>query len=156
MADSKSPLDQLIDAFVFAPLGLLRELQRSAPRLADEARAEFDQQINNARVIGQFAVKQGRAEVEKRLGVGTKPSPVAPRVAPAAQLSPAPAADASLGAASVGADELAIADYDLLAAAQLLPLLADLNADELAAVESYELGHRRRKTVLGRIGQLRS
>jgi hypothetical protein len=151
MADQKSPLDQLIDAFVFTPLGLLRELQRSSPRLADEARAEFEQQIKNARVIGQFAVKQGRAELEKRLGLNEKPAPTQPAPPAPAEISPGPAA-----APPPLDDDLAIADYDLLAAAQLLPLLADLTLDELEAVEAYELAHRHRKTVLGRIGQLRS
>jgi hypothetical protein len=153
MADPKSPLDQLLDAFVFTPLGLLRELQRSSPRLADEARAEFEQQVNNARVIGQFAVKQGRAEVEKRLGLNTKPRPAQSADPTPVELSPAPS---STSTPPPAAADLAIADYDLLAAAQLLPLLADLSADELASVEAYESAHRHRKTVLGRIGQLRS
>jgi hypothetical protein len=153
MADSKSPIDQLLDAFVFAPLGLLREMQRNSPRLADDARAEFDQQINNARVIGQFAVKQGRAEIEKRLGLGVAPKP-APK--PSTATAPAPAALSAAPVSELSAHQLAIADYDLLAATQLLPLLADLSDDELTAVEAYELVHRGRKTVLGRIGQLRS
>jgi hypothetical protein len=151
MADSKSPLDQLIDALVFTPLGLLRELQRSSPRLADEARAEFEQQINNARVIGRFAVKQGRAELEKRLGLHDKAATAQPMSPSAVELSPGPEAPTA-----PRVDDLAIADYELLAAAQLLPLLADLTVDELKAVEAYELAHRHRKTVLGRIGQLRS
>jgi len=32
--------------------------------------------------------------------------------------------------------------------------LAGVSADELAAVEAYEVGHRGRKTILGKITQL--
>jgi hypothetical protein len=56
----------------------------------------------------------------------------------------------------LSADDLPIADYDFMAAAQLLSLLSDLSGDELDAIERYEKANRKRKTVLGRIGQLRS
>jgi hypothetical protein len=158
VADSKSPIEQIADAFVFAPLGLLREWQRNSPRLADDARAEIEQQIKNARVIGRFAVKQGRAEIEKRLGFAAKPVPRD------AVHEPSPTAASTIGSKRVEstsvpvpeADDLPIADYDFMAAAQLLALLSDLSGDELDAIERYEKANRKRKTVLGRIGQLRS
>ena len=55
-----------------------------------------------------------------------------------------------------GADELAIADYDSLAASQVIPRLPALSADELEAVRAYEAEHRGRKTVLTKISQLQS
>jgi hypothetical protein len=52
------------------------------------------------------------------------------------------------------ASQLAIPDYDSLAASQVLPRLEGLTPVELEAVRSYEAAHRGRRTILGRIGQL--
>jgi hypothetical protein len=57
-------------------------------------------------------------------------------------------------AASVAADELAIPSYDSLAASQVVPRLDGLTRDELEAVRRYEVAHRARKTVLGKVAQL--
>lgn len=52
------------------------------------------------------------------------------------------------------ADALAIPGYDALSASQVVERLAGLSGDELAAVRDYETGHRRRRTILGKIEQL--
>lgn len=52
--------------------------------------------------------------------------------------------------------ELAIEGYDHLAARQVVDRLDGLTTVELGAVERYEAAHRRRRTVLGKIEQLRS
>ncbi|UDY36375.1 hypothetical protein [Dermatobacter hominis] len=62
---------------------------------------------------------------------------------PAAEGAPAP-------------DELAIPDYDSLAASQVVPRLASLSVDELSDVEAYEQAHRARQTILNRVRQLQS
>ena len=49
---------------------------------------------------------------------------------------------------------LPIADYDDLRIVDVLPLLSDLTADELAEVEAYELGHKYRTTLLTRIDSI--
>jgi hypothetical protein len=49
---------------------------------------------------------------------------------------------------------LGIPDYDSLAASQVVPRLAALTPDELAAVRAYEAAHRGRRTILGRVDQL--
>jgi len=51
---------------------------------------------------------------------------------------------------------LALPDYDHLPASQIVAMLADLDGPELDAIEAYELGHRHRRTVLGKIDQLRA
>jgi hypothetical protein len=51
-------------------------------------------------------------------------------------------------------DTLAIPGYDSLAASQVVPRLAGLTSEELAAVGDYEAAHRRRTTILTRIRQL--
>jgi hypothetical protein len=144
---NRTPIDQILDAVVFAPLGLLLELQRETPRLADRARTEFEGQFRTARVIGEFAVKQGRRELSKRLGQPATPQRVqTPPSAPAAIESTASLPDER---------ELPIVGYELLSAAQLVGLLADLSQTELTEVEQFERANRNRKTVLGKIAQLR-
>jgi hypothetical protein len=49
---------------------------------------------------------------------------------------------------------LAIPGYDSLAASQVVPRLAGLSPDELAAVGAYESVHRARRTILNRVRQL--
>jgi hypothetical protein len=49
---------------------------------------------------------------------------------------------------------LGIPEYDSLAASQVVPRLAALTPDELAAVRAYEAAHRGRRTILGRVDQL--
>jgi hypothetical protein len=49
---------------------------------------------------------------------------------------------------------LAIPGYDSLAASQVVPRLAGLSPDELAAVGAYETAHRGRRTILTRVRQL--
>jgi hypothetical protein len=51
---------------------------------------------------------------------------------------------------------LAIPDYDSLAASQVVARLAGLRPTELSAVQEYERTHRARKTILGKIAQLRN
>ena len=50
--------------------------------------------------------------------------------------------------------ELPIADYDHLAARQVIDRLGSLDPDEVAVIAAYERGNRRRSTVLGMLEQL--
>ncbi|CAN5560139.1 hypothetical protein BH10ACT3_BH10ACT3_09360 [soil metagenome] len=50
--------------------------------------------------------------------------------------------------------ELAVPDYDSLAASQVVPRLAMLSGDDLRAVLAYEQSHRHRQTILNRVAQL--
>jgi len=52
--------------------------------------------------------------------------------------------------------ELAIPGYDQLSASQVVERLDGLTPDELDAVREYELAHRGRSTILGKITQLTS
>jgi hypothetical protein len=54
------------------------------------------------------------------------------------------------------APELAIPEYDQLSASQVVERLEGLTAGELGAVRDYELAHRGRNTILGKITQLTS
>lgn len=52
------------------------------------------------------------------------------------------------------AAELAIPDYDMLSATQVIDRLAGLARADLLAVQAYEAAHRARTTILGKITQL--
>jgi hypothetical protein len=54
------------------------------------------------------------------------------------------------------APDLAIPEYDQLSASQVVERLEGLTAGELDAVRDYELAHRGRNTILGKITQLTS
>jgi hypothetical protein len=53
-------------------------------------------------------------------------------------------------------DDLPIRSYDELAASQVVPRLASLSDQERNAIRDYELAHRGRRTILGRLDQLAS
>lgn len=173
MADDKPPVEAALDLLVYAPLGLALEARTLLPSLAERGR----NQVMVARMLGRFAVQQGQAEASKRLApvheqvgsvlseLGLVPRP-APQPAPPAR-PPAPSAAAAPPAAVpeptpepvapvIAAADLAITDYDSLAASQVVPRLRALSEDELEAVRAYEAAHRGRKTILNRIAQLQS
>ena len=182
--DEKNPVDQVIDLLVFAPLGLAMTARTQLPEMVAKGRAQVEGQVSMARFIGEFAVKQGKVEVEKRLRTyfdavaeprrdqpSPEPGPEPPRDEPAPDPAP-PEADAV--AVTVEADppldpvdpppgppepvpaaaELAIHGYDALSASQVVQRLAGLSPAELEQVRLYEAATRRRKTVLTKISQL--
>lgn len=124
-ADDKSLIDQALDAFVYAPLGLLLEARDLIPKMADRGRG----QVALTRLAGKVAQNQRRS-------VATEPSK--------------PRSDASVGHDVA----LPIEGYDDLSAPQLLPMLASLSATELAATLAHEQSHRARATVISKIHQL--
>lgn len=72
-------------------------------------------------------------------------------LAPTSVPTPATPADHVLEAPA-----LAIPEYDQLSASQVVERLDGLSPDELDAVRAYELAHRGRNTILGKITQLTS
>ena len=67
---------------------------------------------------------------------------------------PVPTVQADHGEAPERAD-LVLPDYDHLPAAHVVAKLVSLTPKERAAIEQYELAHRHRRTILGKIEQLR-
>lgn len=110
MTADKDPIEdaveQALDAFVYAPIGLLFDGPARFPQLVRNGRS----QVTNARMMGQFAVQMGRTEVQKRTadldgpvldvlrGLGVVPP--APMPAP----TPTPPAEAAVDAS--GAPEV--------------------------------------------------
>jgi hypothetical protein len=172
--ENKNPLEQAVDVFIYAPLGLVLEARAMMPRFVERGR----QQIKMTRMIGKFAVRQGQKETTKVLGKageqasavladlgvlpretnGVEPAPQAEPAdsEPSPAAAPAPTKTTVAPRSDEGAIDLAIADFDSLAASQVIPRLPGLSSAELEAVRSYEAVHRGRKTVLNRIAQLQS
>lgn len=162
--DEKRPIDVALDVLVYLPVGLAVSVRELLPALARRGRERVEAELNQARVVGQFSVEQGRLRattafsqaraqgVERldRLTADEAPTePPAPEAAP-----PAARTTAARATAGPAGAELAIPGYDSLAASQVLPRLEGLAPDELEAVRAYEAAHRGRKTILGRIDQL--
>jgi hypothetical protein len=170
--DDKTPVDQVLDLLVFGPLGLAITAKTQMPEIVAKGRAQVEGQLTMARFIGQFAVQQGKVEVEKRLKAYTAPprpapaappTPAAPSAEDGAPPEPAPSAPEPVdtaGAASSetgappAAGDLAIPGYDALSASQVVQRLAGLSPGELEQVRLYESSTRGRKTVLTKISQL--
>lgn len=179
MTESNSPVDAALDLLVYAPVGLALTAAEEIPKLAAKGRERIGQRFMVAKMVGEFAVKQGRKELEKRLsGPPPRPRPqpapvpepveadisyedllanptdigVTTAAPPASEAGDAPSA-ASNGAA---VDNLAIPGYDSLAASQVVQRLAGLSGDELEAVGAYEASHRNRRTILTRVRQLQA
>ncbi len=173
MTERKSPIEQALDLFFYAPVGFLLNAQE----IVDELVEKGHQQVVAARMFGKFAVDQAPAQLaglqkrvekvaEQVMGRGA-PAPRAHAPAPSASAKAngpaAPEMPATQTSAPVeepiathgpDAGALAIPDYDSLSASQVVPRLEGLSDDELAAVRSYEAGHRGRKTILNKIAQL--
>ena len=145
-------------------------------------RRTAEQQAGQYRTIGHFAVKYGGPEVQRRAGgaldsvrkvaedtLGTiaaaaatkpivsnpRPTPyAAPSSQPAPSSRPAPVAPAPGAADAPDLGALPIPGYDLLSATQVIERLEGLTQPDLVAIRAYEITHRARTTILGKISQL--
>lgn len=170
--DKKTPVDAALELFVFAPLGLMMTARENLPELIAKGRQQMTGQVAMAKMVGQFAVKEGEKDLRKRVegvaetlsALGVLPDPNPPAPAPAAAPASAPAKSPAPAAASAPAkpttattvSDLSIPGYDTLSASQVVQRLAGLAVDELEAVRSYEAAHRGRRTILSKIAQLES
>ena len=152
------PVDRLLDLFLYAPIGLAAKGAESFPELAARGR----NQAANARVLGQFALGSTNAKARKSLEEAERHLAaflriVADSASPSGRsaTSATDAASSSAGSAPASAIDDVIAGYDDLTAAQIMPLLSSLDASQLSIVEDHERENRARKTVLGRLRQLR-
>ena len=149
------PLDKVLDAFVYVPVGLAVSAREAFPALAARGR----ERVAAARIIGQYTVQQGQAEASRLVDrlqhaqPGEPPGGSPPAPSPKRPAPPAPPRTATSGP---GSAELAIPGYDTLSASQVLPRLEGLEPAELEALRSYESAHRARKTILARVVQLQA
>ncbi|MGK2929548.1 MAG: hypothetical protein ACSLFO_08215 [Acidimicrobiales bacterium] len=109
MSDDKTPLeaavDQAMDAFVFAPIGLVLDGPALFPTLVEKGRI----QVQVARMMGKMAVQMGQSEAEKRVAATEGPlrdvlvamGVAAPTPPPQAQPEPTVAATPSSRSSAV-------------------------------------------------------
>jgi len=151
--------------------------------LAARGRAEIDrhhervqEHVTTVRSTGQVALAFGiptlREHVQRRVDTlrGREPAPPSepadelvtpapPATAAPADVPPRPTSWAPLPNRPMVVDapsreELPIPGYDALSASQVVERLAGLLPRELDAVHAYEIAHRQRRTILGKIEQL--
>jgi hypothetical protein len=158
-----NPVEQLLDLFLYAPIGLVSKGSEALPELVKRGRT----QASNARVIGQFALGASNAKARKSLSDAeahlqqflkiVSESARRSSTQPESSTSSASPTKNATAAVSVdhGVDDL-IEAYDSLTATQIFPLLAPLDPEQLDRIETYEQSQRARKTVLNRLRQLRS
>jgi hypothetical protein len=71
---NRSALESALDVFVYAPVGLALTAIEELPNLAEKGRTQIQGQITIARMVGQFAVAQGRRQLDRRLGTNGRAS----------------------------------------------------------------------------------
>ncbi len=159
----RRPIDQLVDLFVYAPVGLVYEYQDVLPKLIKRGKS----QVQIAKLLGTMAAKQGQKTVEGRIddAFDSATSSVAQGITDVgARVGLAPEPARTLPDAEVEVDvevevevdtrPLPIAGYDQLTAKQIVALVADLEFGQRTRIESYEASHRARKTVLAKLRSL--
>ncbi|MEQ8841381.1 MAG: hypothetical protein RIB98_10390 [Acidimicrobiales bacterium] len=155
MSDDEGLADQVLDLFVYAPIGLALEARELIPKLADRGRG----QIALTRLAGRMASQRGQGEARRVIdqvvdAVGT---------VLAGEAGDPPVDDETLVdlansdlVEQLDLTPLPIDDYDDLTAPELLPFLSSLTEEELHTVLRYEQAHRSRATVINRVRQLQS
>ncbi len=177
--DERNPVDDLVDLFVYAPVGLLYEYDEVLPRLVRRGKS----QVQLARVMGQMALRGGGA-APVNLVVETLAKMLAERITEiGASVGLAPPTDDEAATdrptdrrASPTDDErldvdrevvdaevvddlppdapLPIASYDDLTAREIIGLLDELDGGQLARIRAHEEANRGRKTVLAKLDRL--
>ncbi|GIU87783.1 MAG: hypothetical protein KatS3mg009_2298 [Acidimicrobiia bacterium] len=150
----------------------------------DRTHEAVSRRVTTARSLGQVAVAFGVPMARERLrrhldeararagglvgsprtppgaphtpGTPGPPGPAATAEPPPPPAGPAAAPSGANGAAhdAPSSADLPIPGYDALSASQVVERLAGLAPGELDAVRAYELAHRNRRTILGKIEQL--
>jgi hypothetical protein len=135
-------LHAIVGLTVLAPALVLGQTRRCAARRAAAVRHRVERPVQMARSLFDLAAR------------APSPADAAPTAAPTT-VTVTTVLDPEVDTTpSPGAGELAIEEYESLAASQVAARLPSLTADELEAVRRFEADHRGRRTVLGRIDQL--
>lgn len=156
-SDESNPADQLVDMFVYAPVGLALEAVDNLPKYIERGKS----QVTLGRFVARAAAKKGTSTIESlgdRLvheagqvlvdlfGIDLTPDEVSED--PDETTVPRPPTSAE--------SELPIPEYDSQAAAQIVKLLSQLSAEDREVIETHERAGRNRVTILRKIEQLRT
>jgi hypothetical protein len=143
---AQRPEPNIIELLVFAPIDAAFNVLGDPKGAAVRGRARVDTALRQARALGELSVRFGAAEFRRRADSSPAPS------AGATKSSGDGASQAHRDAGPPPND--VIADYDVLSASQIVPLLAGLDAAERARVATYEAAARNRQTILRKLAQL--
>jgi len=153
-AERRTLFDEVLELAVYVPVGMATKVIEQVPGLAAAGRARVGNQVDQARVIGRFAVGLARSRAARSVRSRRPPTAHPPSSADPRDHAPGRPADPGSVSATAPPPPHAIPDYDALSASQVVPRLRGLSRDELAAVGRYEAATRQRRTILGRIAQL--
>lgn len=144
------------------PVEVGSRLIEAVPAVVDKvpsAAERVKREIVLARFLGKLVVDQGVRELRSRLSPErVQPEPAESGAEPEHDGVPAPAPQpADVGPTEVpDVSSLALADYDHLSSAQIVGKLDGLDDAEREAIELYETAGRHRRTILGKLEQLRT
>ena len=166
--EPRPPLARLVELALVVPIELSSRLVDAVPAVVDKvpsAAERVKREVVLARFLGKMVVDQGVRELRMRLspeqgGASTsmpaehqndrrtddlESEPV--DVSPIADRADGDVPDVST---------LALSDYDHLSSAQIVGKLDGLDGPERTAIEQYEAAGRHRRTILGKLEQLRT
>lgn len=146
---SPTQVERLAAAAFYAPIGFGAQLVDDLPATVGKAK----QHIALARFIGKMAVDQGAKQLRGRLSSTAVAPEHAPEPQTAVEVLPVPSAEPE--PATTDVEALALPDYDQLPAAHIVGKLEGLTQGERDVIELYEVAGRHRRTVLGKLDQLR-
>lgn len=163
---NKPIVEQALDLFVYAPVGLimtsLEELRADRrEELVLQGRDRLSRLMSNAKVVGQLTMTMSRRAVEAELHRWRPPINPPTDAHEPPDVGVASSEDIQIDEMTIPTrrngdvvPELAIPGYEALSASQVVKRLDRLGPAELEAIYAYELATRRRRTILHRTQQL--
>ncbi len=175
-SEPKNPIDQLVDLFVYAPLGFLYEreevldkvvtrgksqvqLARLLAKMASQQPGGTEAMVSEAVGLAADAVSRGMIEVGVALGLVPKQSTDRCEAVVDVVVDVAEDVDVDTDPSASGDDldagsALPIEDYDTLTARAIIAALDDLTPAQAEAVLRYERSGRNRKTILAKVERM--
>jgi hypothetical protein len=171
--------EEVVNRLIFQPIGLLAAVVKTLPNAAEEGRRVVEGPLQTAKFVGDMAAGVMKAkygaqisDLEERVsdvrrtvegaadlviktaqsrvgGFGTEAQPRT------ANTSHDGSGEATVHEAEGSETVGGIVGYEAMTAAEVISRLDGLTLAELGEVEGFELEHRRRRTVLGRVSKLR-
>ena len=160
--ESRPTLARLVELAVVVPAEVGTRLIDAIPAVVDKVPSTAERvkrEIVLARFLGKLVVDQGVRELRTRLTPSAPeqlPDVPGPLVTVPAEEIDTPAPGAQRVADVPDVTSLALADYDHLSSAQIVGKLDGLDDVERGAIERYEIAGRHRRTILGKLEQLRT
>lgn len=101
-SSAADPIRQLVDLFVYTPIGLLTMVQKDLPQIIATGKTRVDNQLTMAKFIGTMAVRQLKGELDRRLDEAEKARGATPDPA-----MPVPSTDLTIVADDIDMDVVA-------------------------------------------------